>query len=226
MKMNVYQVKLTTHDFLFFVTRELRVGVVEKYINNTALLYAINIFSPVHRVVSGTRPYYEEDWSKFSIYATPAKLLHDRETVKISYNSVDEDIAFKMEEERKRAFPKYGAYQMFPPDTQFFFYTIGGKGPETIRLGKKSCICRLKYEKLKVESIKRGEFTCSHPINPRHMPTDFTIKEGTLIPTPPIPLFDNVTARGEHIIAEDGGRKHYIAIPDKTLFNGVFYGNR
>jgi len=143
--MEVYLATLETHDFLFFVTRELKTGVCERYVNNTALLYAINSFSEINRIVSGTKPHYEEDWSKFSVYVTPAKMLNAKEPVKVSYNAVDEALTFKMEDVGvKRAIPKYGAYHKFPPKTEFRFYTIGGKGPSVIRLGKKR-LCLQSY---------------------------------------------------------------------------------
>ncbi|MEM3573578.1 MAG: type I-D CRISPR-associated protein Cas5/Csc1 [Candidatus Jordarchaeales archaeon] len=220
--MEVYLVELITQDFLFFTTRELKTGIVEKYINNTTLLYAVNFLSPVQRVVSGTIPHYEEDWCKFTIYTTPAKPQGPINIIKISYNSVSEELAFQMEEE-KRALPKYGAYQMIPPNTRFFFYAIGGKGPGIVRVGKKSCICRLKYRRLEVKGIKKGVFKCDHPINPKHMPKDFVVKEGLGIPVPPVMIFDNVTAEGEYIVAEDDKRKHNIAIPDKSMFKQVHF---
>jgi CRISPR type I-D-associated protein Csc1 len=221
--MDIYLATLETHDFLFFVTRELKTGVCERYVNNTALLYAINNFSETNRIVSGTMPHYEEDWNKFSVYATPAKIVNVKEPLKVSYNAVDEALAFKMEDVgTKRAIPKYGAYYKFPPKTEFRFYTIGGKGPRVIRVGKKGCVCRASYQKLEVEKSKRGKFKPSHPINPRHMPKDFVLIDGDEIPIPPIRIFDNVVAEGEHIIASDGNNRHVIAIPDKALFRRVF----
>ena len=224
--MDVYLATLETHDFLFFVTRELKTGVCERYINNTALLYAINRFSEVNRIVSGTKPYYENDWGKFSVYATPAKMLNASEPVKVSYNAVDESLAFKMEDVRvKKALPKYGAYHKFPPKTEFYFYTVGGRGPSVIRLGKKDCICRVMYRKLEVEAVRRSKFRPTHPINPRHMPRDFAIIDGNEIAIPPIRIFDSVVAEGEYVIASDGSTKHVVAIPDKTLFRRVFGGS-
>ncbi len=173
--------------------------------------------------MSGTKPHYEEDWSKFSVYVTPAKMLNAKEPVKVSYNAVDEALAFKMEDVGvKRAIPKYGAYHKFPPKTEFRFYTIGGKGPSVIRLGKKGCVCRVTYRKLEVKEVRKGKFKSSHPINPRHMPQDFVIIDGDEIAIPPIRIFDSVIAEGEHIIASDGSSKYVIAIPDKTLFRKVF----
>jgi len=216
--MDVYLAKAKTHDFLFFATRELKTGTCEKYINNTALLYAVNTFSKVGRTVSGTRPFYEEDWGKFLIYATPARICNEVEPVKVSYNAVDEPLAFRMEDAGvKRAIPKYGSYYRFPPGTEFNFYTIGGKGPEIIRLGKKGCVCRVKYEKLDVK-LRRGRFRPTHPVNPRHMPPDFVLMGGIEVRIPPIRLFDSVVAEGEY--ASDGN--HTVAIPDKKLFRGVF----
>jgi CRISPR type I-D-associated protein Csc1 len=224
--MEVYLAKLETHDFFFFVTRELKLGVTERYINNTALLYALNNLSEVNRVLSDNRPHYEEDWRKFSIYATPARIQEFKEAVKISYNSVDESIIFKMEDEGvKRTFPKYGAYHRFPPKTEFIFYTIGGKGPGVVRVGKKSCPCRVRYKKLKIEAINKGKFRATHPVNPRHMPADLFIIDGLEVPIPPIRIFDNVLAEGEYIKASYGNKTHFIAIPDRKLFKRVFNDN-
>lgn len=224
--MDIYLAVLKNHDFLFFVSRELKIGISERYINNTALLYAVNRFSGVNRVASGTRPHYEDDWEKFSVYTTPAKILKEIDPVKMSYNAVDESTTFKMEDIGvKKAIPKFGAYYKFPPGTEFYFYTIGGRGPSIIRVGKKSCPCRIIYKKLEVLEIKKGRFKPSHPVNPRHMPQDFAIIDGNAISIPPITIFDDVIVEGEYIIASDENKRHVIALPDKILFGRVFDDN-
>ncbi|MHC1593299.1 MAG: hypothetical protein ACXQT1_04385, partial [Methermicoccaceae archaeon] len=102
--MRVFKYTLCAHDFLFYVARELVGGVPTDIISNTALLYAFNTHSGVHRNASGTSPHYREDAELFTMYPTPAELYSKNEIVigdemqkwdavsrelkKLTYNSV------------------------------------------------------------------------------------------------------------------------------------------
>ncbi len=67
-------VVLTNHDLLFFASQDYDSHArPADLIGNYALMYAINRnVSDVRRVVSGTKPHYQEDLPKMEVYATPA----------------------------------------------------------------------------------------------------------------------------------------------------------
>ena len=69
----------TLHDFLFFSTRDYnKYTIIETIINNYALMYALNTkITEIHRLFSGTIPFYDQDYKKFQIYSTPAYFLED-----------------------------------------------------------------------------------------------------------------------------------------------------
>lgn len=67
-------VLLTSHDYLFFASRDY--GATARpvdFVGNYALMYAINRRVPqVRRLISGSVPNYDADLAQMSVYATPA----------------------------------------------------------------------------------------------------------------------------------------------------------
>ena len=230
----VYLAHLTVHDFFFYVSRELKVGIPSEYISNTALMYALNThIASAQRLAAGTKPHYEEDFKKFTIYATPAApwrvrpLLGGQRTqgsyggtlVKITYNSVGEQLAYAMETE-KINIPKIGAYYRFTPLTSFTFYTVGGVGPSVIRIGKKYVQARVRYTPLKCVK-KKGRCEVSHPISSQDL-AEAKLISGTVIPTLPYPIILNPTIEGEYFeCTGPGGEKHRVLAPPRSLYESI-----
>lgn len=213
--------RLKMHDFFFYVSHEQeRSGIPEPYINNTALLYALNRIDGIHRLTSGTSPHYEEDKSKFKIYATPAELLSGERT-KISYNAVDEPLAFWMKEE-KAAIPKFGSYHRFTPLTCFQFFTIGLPPPPIVRIGKKLIAARIRFtEAEEIHCLERGHFHPNHPVNYLDLPKETKIRRVGVKLVPPGTLLTNAELEGPHFRIKVANEEYVIAIPDFGKFKNV-----
>lgn len=234
--MEAYRCILTLHDFFFYISREFRVGVPAPFINNTALLYALNRYLPeVQRLISGTKPHYSQDFPIFSLYATPASLYNDKrvsigekeslwqhesEPVKISYNSVDSPLVFMMKPETV-ALPKVGAYFKYPPLNTFEFFTIGGKGNNLIRIGKKLVPARLKYTKLQNVEKKSGKFKPNHAVNLLDLPKETEVLKGTLHIVPPTSIMSNAELNGQYLIGKINTKTFRVAKPDFTKYSGI-----
>ncbi len=242
MNIKVFKVVLTVHDFFFYVSRELKVGAPSSLIHNTALMYALNTHVPqTQRLVSGVTPFYSRDFKLFTVYCTPAvlsfaKIINvaylDREwqrevsgkvtfnPVKITYNSVNELLAFAMEK-KKIAVPKVGSYLKFPPLTTFLFFTVGGVGPKVLRIGKKLIQARVEYEKLRNIQVKIGKYKPSHPVNLNDLENQ-KILSGEVRVMPPSPLMLKASLEGKYLECEDSkGNIYCIAHPSERIYSNV-----
>jgi len=237
-----WECRLSPHDFLFYVSHEVRLGIPEPYLNNSALLYAFNTHLEIHRNASNPKPHYEEDRPKFEIYSTPA-LIEDtanvskqsgkggiillgkeeiywkdlsREMQKITYNSVHEDTLTT--EDQNVNLPAMGKYLKFKPLTPFKCYTFGKRGPSIIRLGKKLVPVRVQYNEVNL-TRNNGEFSPSHPVNILELPKDTKILDGKVIYMPPWPLLIDGKLKGSYLTNKD--KNIFIAEPDWSLYKSV-----
>lgn len=232
--MKVYRCELVTHDYLFFASREAGpTAAPEPYIHNTALLYALNEhIAETQRLVSGTSPHYEEDFPRFTLYATPAGPLKEiPQRVKISYNAVDSPFVFSMEKDRligaKRVVPKFGAYYRFLPLSRFVFFAIGEKPLPLIRIGKKRIQARIQAEEAShIVVHASGRFTPSHPVSFLDLPPDAGFSVVHLRLMIPCPLIVGGELEGPHLEAtfpSQHGRL-WIALPDVQKYSSVAWG--
>jgi len=76
---DVYLAIFSAHDFLFFSSSDYNtVSVMEEVIGDHALCYALNRHvESIHRAFSGTKPFYNEDLPKITLYSSPAYRLRD-----------------------------------------------------------------------------------------------------------------------------------------------------
>jgi CRISPR type I-D-associated protein Csc1 len=244
-KVQIYKATITIHDFFFYVSREIRLGVPAEVINNTALLYAINsLISKSQRNASGNKPHYEEDYQLFPIYATPAGLLNSTEvaignslktfehlttTQKISYNSVDSTFLVSMEtsvfhtRELKLAHPKLGSYMKYPPLTTFTFFTLGGLGARVVRLGKKLPPAVILYQRLEETELKQGFFKPDHPVAIRDMPGESKLIDGNIQFLPNGLIAVNAQIHGLYYQGKINGKTYYVAAPKQTMFPSVLF---
>lgn len=236
--MEIYRCILSPHDFFSYVSKELKVGVPSDLISNTALLYAFNTHVPsAHRTASSTAPYYREDMRKFSIYSTPAKLIHENVIVKngeldewdgvsrdlkqLTYNAVHTVVNIT---DTPKAVPSMGYYMKYPPLTPFECFVIGGRGGSIIRLGKKLSPVRVMYQRLRDVNLKRGEFVPSHPVNFKDLSDSAEVMECTVEIIPPAPIYRTSRLRGDFLEGKINGRKYRIALPDSEIYKSVdFY---
>jgi len=243
--MQVFRATLTFHDFLFYVSRELKVGITADVVNNTALLYAINTLVPTaHRNASGNIPHYYEDFTRFSIYATPAYLItsnevvigascldfaHTTSPVKITYNSVDSTYIISMETSifhqkiKKMAHPKMGSYYKYPPLTSFRFFTINGYGSRVMRLGKKMVPATVYYEPVDNIRIGEGEFQPSHPVQIAELPSETTVLDASIERLPNGLIAKHARLKGRYLEGTCNGQHQVITIPDQTRYPNVSF---
>jgi len=236
-RLSFFLLRITTHDFLKYASRELgRTVVTSPYLHNTSLLYAINKFARIHRVAVGLVPEYDLDFRAIDTYVTPAR-IYDREeacisgnrmkigfypakTVKITHNSVN--TALQTTEMKRLVFPALLSYISFCPLTTFVTYGAGKRPPAVIRLGKKEPPARVLVEKLRDITVERGRFTPSHPVNPLDLPKDSKIIKSELYLMKPSPILLNVSMEGNYVKGIDSnGREHFIALPDQNRFEAI-----
>lgn len=243
--MRIFKVTATIHDFFRTVSRELKVGLPSPFIGNTTLLYALNHSKEkLHRVASGTIPFYNDDIESFPIYATPAEYIiannnvviknlinqfrREDALVKITYNSVDSTQLVSMEQTvfhkkgEKLNFPKSGAYLCYPPLSTISFFTLAGSGPSIIRLGKKLPPVRAIYEELdNVRLIEEGEFTPDHVVQVQDLPEQTQILSGTMVVLPNGLLLSDARLKGPHYVGNKNRVRYVIAQPDLSKFSSV-----
>lgn len=235
-RMKAYRCILSPHDFFFYVSKELKIGIPSDIISNLALLYAFNTHIPnVHRIISGTVPHYIEDMKKFTIYSTPGKMLDQnliikngdiekwdgisRDKKRLTYNAVD---TITNTTDSLKAVPSMGQYMKYLPFTPFECFIIGGIGSSIIRLGKKLSAVRVKYQPLEnLKIIKGQEFTPSHPVNPNDLNDSIDILECSLEVIPPVPIYRNARLRGDYLLGEVNGKKYKICIPNPKIYESV-----
>ncbi|MCD6348792.1 MAG: type I-D CRISPR-associated protein Cas5/Csc1 [Candidatus Korarchaeota archaeon] len=233
MKLKAYLLTITIHDFFFYASHELRVAVTAPFIHNTALGYAVNRFSKIHRVASGPEPSYTSDFSEMTIYVTPASMdgaspvVGDRsirfpigERVGITRNAVN--TVTQTTESGNLVLPALITYMAYPPLTTFRAYSLGGTPPPVIRIGKKEPPARIRYEELSDINLGRGRFEPTHPVSLIDIPKDTKVIKADIYDMRPSPLLVRSVLDGLYIVGLDRkGRKHVIALPDPKKYPKV-----
>lgn len=243
--MQIFRATVTVHDFFTTISKELKVGLPSSSVGNTTLLYALNIGQEkLHRIASQTRPLYDEDVGRFSVYATAGehagtgsevalkgtayRFGHEGGLVKITYNSVDSTQLISMQQtvfhkkEEKLNFPKLGHYMYYPPLSTIRLFVLGGTGPSVIRLGKKLPPARVIYEKLEnIHFFENGEFVPDHPVQVADLSKDTQILSGTIAILPNGLLLSNSRLKGKYYTGTIRGKRYTVAPPDFTKFVGV-----
>ena len=209
--MQVTKFHLTLHDSLYYATREMgRLYETEKVIHNWALTYALGLIQKPYRSFDSV-PTYKEDLAvinEASVYVTPAK--------PIRYDYVIS--TFKFADNRHRPFstvsnarkkalgitvtnkPSFGRAKELAPESEFEFFIIGelpDRLPKWIRLGLWMSKARIEVKKELSLTPKRGNFTCSHLLNPIDLPILPELYD--LISMPPVSLLQNARFNGEYV---------------------------
>lgn len=228
--------RLVAHDYLFFTTLGFRDTKMTNYIGNYALIYAINRCTPeIQRNASNTVPFYKQDLTKVSIYATPASISSESEVpiaegkvvpwenqpqVYITFNSVN--TVTQLTETGRANLPQIGRKAKYPPLNSFEFFTIGGNPSGIVRLGKKQVACRIFAIPLMVDRLSTGTFQPDHPVNLADLdslaPED--IESAELVRQTP-PLLANACLKAPHYICSYGERTFRIAKPDPIKYPSV-----
>ncbi len=232
----VFLLRITVHDFYRYASRELgRISETAPYVHNTALSYAVNRLSPIHRVATDLIPHYEDDFPQMRIYVTPAAMWGGARpavgssTVKFGWspdraaltqNAVN--TATQVTEVESRVFPALITYMSYQPLTTFRAYSIGGAPPPVVRIGKKEPPARVISEGLSDVKLRRGVFRPDHPVNPTDLPRETRVIRAELYDLRPCPLLLDAELDGPHLVGRDGsGGRHRIALPDPARYRGV-----
>lgn len=209
--MQVTKFHLTLHDSLYYATREMgRLYETESVIHNWALTYALGLIQRPYRSFDSV-PTYKEDLAvtnEAGVYVTPAK--------PIRYDYVIS--TFKFADNRHRPFstvsnarkkalgitvtnkPSFGRAKELAPESKFEFFIIGklpDQLPKWIRLGLWMSKARIEVKKELSLTPKRGNFTCSHLLNPIDLPISPELYD--LISMPPVSLLQNARFNGEYV---------------------------
>jgi CRISPR type I-D-associated protein Csc1 len=235
---SVYKCQLVAHDYLFFSSKGFRDTTVSNYIENYALMYAINRTIPqIQRNASGTKPFYNDDMRKIKIYVTPAVMTKklsvpvsrdnfivwaNQPQTYMTFNSVN-SISQSTENSRLNL-PQIGRKAKFPPFNSFEFFAIGGNPSGLIRLGKKQVLCRIFAEPLAVTEVSSKVFQPNHPINIADLKElqASKIKSGHLIKQNTA-LLVNASIEADHFVCTDDTNIYKVLKPDVNKYSKVLF---
>lgn len=217
-RLRVFRCILTTQDFLYFASYDVKsISFTEKIIHNFALSYAIHYCNSV--IDRTKKPQYEQDMKSMTKFPTPAMIIDDPTLVEHTYNALDDSSQKTKKTKYEKTFsPSYGTYYKIPPNTKFSFYLvcIDNEPPRRIiRLGKKDCLCTIDFYELNKVVQKETDIRSiliSHPINPVELQAEIESYERILF-IPPSPITLNTRIIGKYLQATDNkGTIHKIAI--------------
>ncbi|TXT53667.1 MAG: hypothetical protein BAJATHORv1_130007 [Candidatus Thorarchaeota archaeon] len=218
----LFKCRLVPEDFLFFVSREFNTyTVMQPAIHNYALTYALADW--FHTVALSVEPSYAEI-TEFDNYATPALPLERPHFMSFTYNAVDTKTNLT---QSSYNVPALGYSSKIPPlSTEFEFFIFSRKGiiPKFIRVGKKSCICRLRPEKLDIDT------TVSQPtesvntdvcFNVLDLSANDMVENADMLLMYPSPIAKSMIFQAPHLIARLDDKEYTIPIPRhlRELFN-------
>ncbi|KAF2957843.1 hypothetical protein AS159_05435 [Thermotoga sp. Ku-13t] len=215
--MYLYGCVLTTHEELFFASKEVSsMFVTIPFIGNYALAYALGFAQQSY--IGFDTPRYQKDLNGVKAYVFPAKFVEYNWTT-TSFNSIGEGFFLSMKENvvvdatvlreyadagkgpRPRNSPQIGQFKMIAPESVAIFYVLAPEKiafPKFIRLGKLMSKCELSVEMLEAEE-REGEFVCQHPINPIDLSSSYDLLSYEVISMKPVPLIENVKMRGKYL---------------------------
>lgn len=213
--MRLFHCRLTLHDTLFFVTREM--GILfetERYLHNYALAYALfsNDLVNMPFFCATYKPNYAEDLGRLNevgVYITPAQplsweyLLITWKIGQVTYYRTSEKFG-----ESGRNYPaNIGRAKELAPDSIFEFYVLSEKSialPRWIRLGK--WMSKALVEVKEVESREReGPFAAACTLNPLDVP-EGTLRVFDIVSMPPSSLIANARLEGGYYEVGEPGK--------------------
>ena len=210
----VYRCELIPKDFLFFVSNEFNTSTyMQPVIHNYALTYALARQFIVG--FQGVTPRYEE-LETFENYATPAIALQDPKFVTHTYNSVCSRT------NRTRSvynIPSLGRNQKIMPEStvfQFLVFSVDGRIPSHIRVGKKSCISEVRATKLKIVEVVEDP---SEPIDVKvcynilDLSSNDIILSADMLLMYPSPVARSMTVRAPYFVLDDDQEQFAVPIP-------------
>ena len=171
--------RLYNHDYLWFSSTEIsKVSATLPVLHNYALCYALSGYE--RGVVVGSVPTYADDLAQMALYATPAQAERLVKRTKVTFNALD-SVTLRTDLKPNVNSPDYGWRIYLDPlfestvDAKprlgytFYAFTFDRSQPRSvIRLGKKGCPVRVRWEEIE---WAQAEFsatsrTPSHVVNP------------------------------------------------------------
>lgn len=191
---------MVPEDFLFFVSREFNTYTqVQPHIHNYALTYALGAQFIIGSV--GNEPRYSE-LEDFDLYATPALPERTPSYVGHTYNSVCSRTNITQSPLNVPALGRISKITpMSAPFSFMVFASSNRKPPLYARVGKKSCICRIRYEELPIEEIclePDDAITTMVCFNPMDLSVNDIIYSADMIMTYPSPIARTMTVKAPH----------------------------
>jgi CRISPR type I-D-associated protein Csc1 len=227
MTFQLFKAVLTAHDFFFFASFDYKIGFTQDAIHNYAIMYALWNKA---RFASAYIPHYLEDLPTMEFYATPARPIGSSDfrvwknykhthfdTLKVTYNSLTEISASKMEQSATTNIPINSSYYKFRPLTSYEFYILSEYQPKRlIRIGKKFSIAELQLQGIDSFSKKHGRHSPDHFVNVSDIPQGSRFLEGTFIHGFPTPLVTDAIIESDYMEIEDS--KRTIQLPNTKLY--------
>jgi CRISPR-associated protein Csc1 len=213
--MRLLYCRLTLHDTLYFVTREM--GVLyetERYLHNYALAYALfsNDLVGMPFFCNFYKPRYAEDLGQLNeaaVYVTPAQpLVWDYVLVTWKIGQVAYYRKSERFGENKQNYPaNIGRAKELAPESVFEFYVLSEKQivlPRWIRLGK--WMSKALVEVREMEGREReGAFAAACALNPLDVP-EGVLQVFDVISMPPSSLVANARLEGRYYEVGGPGR--------------------
>lgn len=202
----IYAGRLYNHDYLWFSSTEIsKIAASLPMIHNYALSYAISGYS--YGVYFGNTPRYDEDLQNMPVYATPARPVGPVTRTRFTQNAVN---SVTLRTGEKKVFshlgsintPEIGWRVVLNPvwssesedrDGGFNFYLFARAGflpPTVVRLGKKGCPVRLRWEEISsaVAVFREQAVRPTHAVNPLDI-------QGQIITFEPVPIPPHLVLR-------------------------------
>jgi CRISPR-associated protein Csc1 len=236
----LWQGRLANHDFLWFATSDLNATACTwPILHNYALTYAICQYS--HAAYTGYRPKYDDDLNHMQAYALPSYNPLSGRT-RLTHNAIDDvtqrtdTIVGGGEKATPARFntPKLGRRICLTPvmdrtnsvphvaqrNVGFEVYAFTWddfRPPSVFRLGKKGCPIRVTWQEAQDARarIPDGEFSPTHPLNPRDLMRHGSVVSFYPAIMPPHLLYTEARLQGEWAVPLAQGR--WVHVPRRIV---------
>ncbi len=216
----IYAGRLYNHDYLWFSSFEIsKTAATLPLLHNYALSYALSGYS--YGVYFGNTPSYAGDFDAMPAYATPARPQGLVARTRFTQNAVNSCTLRTDDAPRGSNSPAIGSRLVLDPiwdsgasqvDLSGFTFYLFAKGafhpPSVVRLGKKGCAVRLKWDEILspvavlIDKVVRP----SHAVNPLDVQGEIVSYDP--LPIPPHLIFRAAEIRNDWFIFSGEHRIH------------------
>lgn len=220
----IFAGRLYNHDYLWFSSNEIsKTSTTLPFLHNYALCYALAYYQ--RGVAYGSTPTYEADLAQMPLYATPASSKLQTETTVVTFNALD-SITMRTDLKPPVNTPDLGKRTYLnlvfekadaeKPDAGYTFYAFcyNGEAPRSvIRLGKKGCPVRLRWNEIRWTSAEwiATPMRPTHPVNPLDIGGDIVRFDPIMLP--PHLLLRLAEIQNDWFVRKGG---HIVHIPKRV----------